>query len=104
MRQRGQDAGQVGGSGLVTGVAWLRSSDGISAPLATSSADGSIRVFESNDGRGLFEFVPFAHADTISCTADAAGRYLAASGTAGEIGVWDLERWDDWARRGAGLR
>jgi serine/threonine protein kinase/WD40 repeat protein len=95
------------GGGLVTAVVWLppkeSGENGLQAILA-ASGDGNLRVHDASDGRSLFEFTPFSHADTISCSVDATGRFISASGTAGEIGVWDTHQWDEWARRGTGLR
>ncbi len=93
-----------GAGGLITGVAWLDRSDAACAPILGSCADGSVRVWDTRDGRSIFEFAPFAHGDTVACSADASGESIAVSGTSGEAGVWNIRAWDAWARSGVGLR
>lgn len=94
-----------GAAGLVTSVAWLPAPSGTGgAPEVIASAlDGMLRVWDTRDGRSLFEFAPFAEGEVIACAVDEAGSVLAASGSHGEAAAWDLRRWDDWAGRGIGL-
>jgi WD40 repeat protein/tRNA A-37 threonylcarbamoyl transferase component Bud32 len=94
----------TGAGGLITGVVWLGQADSTCAPILGSCADGTVRVWDSRDGRPLFEFLPFAHTDTVSCSADSSGNLIAVSGTSGEAGVWSLATWDRWAKSGAGFR
>ena len=98
------DTPMPGAGGLITGVAWLDRSDAICSPVLGSCADGSVRVWDTRDGRSIFEFAPFAHGDTVACSADASGQSIAVSGTSGEAGVWNIRAWDAWAKSGVGLR
>ncbi|MDZ4831618.1 MAG: protein kinase [Phycisphaerae bacterium] len=97
----------TGAAGLMTSVVWLASTstDADDGPMIlASSADGTLRVWDPRDGRELFEFTPFVQGEVVSCSADASGSTIAATGGAGESACWSLRRWDAWAKTAKNFR
>jgi len=89
----------TGPSGLITQIGWTAGERAERPLLYASSADGAVRVWNVETDRVLFELAPFLSSDMTSCAISADGTQLAAAGAWGETAVWDLTRWDLWARR-----
>jgi WD40 repeat protein len=92
----------TGNRGPVLGVAF--SPDG--TRLTSTSADGTVQVWETATGRLRSELI--GHPGSVNAVAFSSyGTALATAGTDGTVQVWDLSWWDrppaDWAEAGCGL-